>query len=125
LKNTAFTEGGQKRNCAVSTWAAKIGGSFVERTQSPSNFERSRNSEIWAGQFIDPNAAVKTTEAGGNSGKPCRWSHGMKFGPTAKELKKGGQFDPDGPVFHDANGTPMPKKKPNLLLKLLLSRTLV
>jgi 2,3-bisphosphoglycerate-dependent phosphoglycerate mutase len=57
-----------------------------------------------AGQFIDPNAAVRRrtveTQASLQMVEDEVWANGMK------ELKEGGQFDPDGPVFHDANGTP-------------------
>lgn len=82
----------------------------LSRTKTPmTSLERSlyklnaeRELGQWAGQFVDPNAALE--DDGNDGGNPQSqsimiqedkvWEEGMK------ELEEGGQFDPDGPVFH-------------------------
>ena len=57
----------------------------------------------YAKEFIDPNAEIEDDGSDGNMGRPIQliededeiWDMGMK------ELESGGQFDPDGPVFHE------------------------
>lgn len=94
-------------------WTQTIPGynATIESTGVPmSSLERSlyklraeRELGEWAGQFIDPNAPVEDDGSDGNMGRPIQlvedeiWEEGME------ELLSGGQFDPDGPIFHEAN----------------------
>jgi len=58
----------------------------------------------WADQFVDPNKPFEDDGSDGNGGMPMQmiyedqvWEDGMK------DLAEGGQFDPDGAVFHEGD----------------------
>ena len=117
-------------------WCAQVPGynaTIGDRNRSPvTSLERSlyklraeRELGEWAGQFIDPNAPVEDDGSDGNAGMPIQmiveddvWEDGMN------ELASGGQFDPDGAVFHQADGVQLgdldnevPTKFTNLISK--------
>ena len=95
-------------------WQRQVPGyqPTMERTITPmTSLERSlyklqasRELGEWAGQFFDPQKPEEDDGNDGNFGRPIQlveddiWEFGMK------ELRAGGQFDPDAPVFHSTNG---------------------
>lgn len=97
-------------------WCAQVPGynaTIGDRNRAPmtslerSLFKLSAERELgeWADQFVDPNAPVEDDGSDGNAGLPMQliveddvWEEGLN------ELASGGQFDPDGPVFHQERG---------------------
>jgi 2,3-bisphosphoglycerate-dependent phosphoglycerate mutase len=94
-------------------WRKQVPGyqPTMELTKTPmSALERSlyklrasRELGEWAGQFFDATVAEEDDGNDGNFGRPILfedqvWELGMQ------ELRSGGQFDPDSPAFHAANG---------------------
>jgi 2,3-bisphosphoglycerate-dependent phosphoglycerate mutase len=84
-----------------------------------------RELGVWAGQFIDPNAAVEDDGNDGNAGKPMQMVEDEIWAKGIKQLKEGEQFDPDGPVFHGANGTPKYAEEEEEEAKPALKATLI
>jgi 2,3-bisphosphoglycerate-dependent phosphoglycerate mutase len=59
----------------------------------------------WADQFIDPTEIPEDYDDGsdGNRGRPAQYQEDEAWAKGIEELKRGDQFDPDLPEFHDAN----------------------
>jgi 2,3-bisphosphoglycerate-dependent phosphoglycerate mutase len=95
-------------------WKMQVPGynATLSRNKSPmTSLERSlyklraeRELGEWAGQFIDPNAPLEDDGNDGNMGRPIQLVEDKVWEEGLLELSSGGQFDPDGPVFHEANG---------------------
>jgi 2,3-bisphosphoglycerate-dependent phosphoglycerate mutase len=97
-------------------WSKQVPGytpTMVRKSKGMTSLERSlyklqaeRELGAWAGQFVDPNAAVEDDGNDGNSGKPMQMVEDDVWAEGIKQLREGREFDPDGPVFHGANKTP-------------------
>jgi 2,3-bisphosphoglycerate-dependent phosphoglycerate mutase len=94
-------------------WKTQVPGynATLGRSKSPmTSLERSlfklraeRELGEWAGQFIDPNAQQEDDGTDGNMGRPIQLVEDMVWEQGLQDLANGGQFDPDGPVFHETN----------------------
>jgi 2,3-bisphosphoglycerate-dependent phosphoglycerate mutase len=96
-------------------WSKQVPGynpTMGRKSKAMTSLERSlyklqaeRELGVWAGQFIDPNAEVEDDGNDGNSGKPMQMVEDEIWADGIKQLKEGGQFDPESP-FHGTNGVP-------------------
>eukprot|EP00980_Cylindrotheca_fusiformis_P029768 scaffold23833_cov113-Cylindrotheca_fusiformis.AAC.2 len=55
----------------------------------------------WASEFIDMNAPTEDDGNDGNFGRPIMLSESEVWEKGMQELRSGGHFDPDSPVFHE------------------------
>lgn len=95
-------------------WKMQVPGynATFNRNKSPmTSLERSlyklraeRELGEWAGQFVDPNAPVEDDGSDGNMGRPMQLVEDVVWEEGLLDLSSGGQFDPDGPVFHEDVG---------------------
>jgi len=94
-------------------WSKKVPGynyTLGTKTAPLSSLERSlfklraeRELGEWADQFVDPDAMPEDDGTDGNGGKPVKYKQEDRVWEEGLEaLRRGDQFDPDLPIFHQA-----------------------
>lgn len=91
-------------------WSSKVPGytGTMSRHKTPmTGLERSlyklaavRELGEWAKEFIDVAAIPEDDGSDGNMGRPIRLTEDEVWEKGIRELERGGQFDPDAPIFH-------------------------